>query len=320
MSNQNLSEARRCKNDEFYTRIEDIENEILNHPECVEAMNGKSVYMNCDNPYKSNFVKFFTTHFKELHLASITATNYSESSADAYKMHWEGDYDADGRPLVNISHLEGNGDFRSQECIEILKKSDIICTNPPFSHFREYIAQIMKYNKKFLIIGSINAIAYKEVFPLIKNNKMHLGYERQVKFTIPSGDIKNIATYWYTNLSTNKSNGELHLTKNYKGNEDKYPKYDNYDAINCNRTADIPKDYYGIIGVPISFMEKYCPEQFEIIGMAAGWTQKQMPKSWKQRVGYNENIYFKSGTRSYGIVNGVQKYHRILIKRKVKNM
>ena len=271
--NSNLSSAKSAKNDEFYTQLADIENELRHYR---EHFRGKVVFLNCDDPAESNFWKYFSLSFEHLGLRSVIATHY-ETDKPSYKLEITGDVNRDGKTnrLDTIkTPLKQNGDFRSPECIEILKASDIVCTNPPFSLFRAYIAQLVEHNKKFLVIGNLNAITYKEIFKLIKENKIWLGHTSPKEFGILVGEPSSKPTQkfgnicWFTNLEIKKRNEELILHRTYKGNEAAYPKYDNYDAINVNKVADIPVDYYGVMGVPITFLDKYNPDQFEILGLA----------------------------------------------------
>lgn len=282
--NSDLKGAKRGKKDEFYTQINDIIAEIAQHPDMVRHFEGKTVLCNCDDPEWSNFVEFFRKFFKKLKLKKMIATHYTQDGSPSYKLEWYGEkLNGDTVNLIKTP-LKGDGDFRSEECIELLKEADIVVTNPPFSLFREYIAQLVAYDKKFLIIGNVNAISYKEVFPLIKENKLWLGqsiHSGDREFRVPDSYpleasgyrvdedgnkyIKVKGVRWFTNLDTDERHEFLPLTKNYKGNEHLYPKYDNYDAINVDKTADIPKDYDGVMGVPITFIDKYCPEQFEIL-------------------------------------------------------
>ncbi len=273
-NNKNLSKAKVAKNDEFYTQLEDIEAEISSHQDYVKTFQGKVVYCNCDDPDKSNFCKFFILHFKQLGLKKLITTHYTGCSilfldqSPAHKLEFYGEYDDNGEPITYKTPLVGNGDFRSAECIELLKESDIVVTNPPFSLFREFVAQLMEYGKQFVIIGNKNAITYKEFFPLLKDNKVWIGYTNVYNFIQPDLSIKKFGNIgWFTNIEIDKRYEKLPLNKNYKGNESAYPKYDNYDAIEVGRTEDIPKDYYGVMGVPITFLDKYNPEQFEIIGL-----------------------------------------------------
>lgn len=276
--NNNLNKAKQEKNDEFYTLLSDIEKELKNYKQHFE---GKTVYCNCDDPVESNFWVYFDMNFDLLKLKSLVSTHY-DTENEAYKLELKRDENGNKiGPFKTI--IGGNGDFRSKESIEILKQSDIVVTNPPFSLFRSYVDQLMEYNKKFLIIGSMNAIKYKEVFPLIKNNEIWLGCNNVKEFLQPDGTIKKFGNIcWFTNLEHFKRNEELILFEKYYDyydketgelkpyKENKYPKYDNYNAINVNSTADIPYDFDGIMGVPITFMDKYCPEQFDILGLSIG--------------------------------------------------
>lgn len=277
--NKHLYKAKINKKDEFYTRLEDIVAEILQHPDVAGNFKNKVVYMNCDDPEESHFVKFFQNFFKELKLKKIIATHYRKDGS--FKFECSG---PEQHGSAVKTPLEGDGDFRSEECVSILKEADIVVTNPPFSLFREYVAQLIEYDKRFLIIGNQNAVAYKKIFPLIKENKIWLSYGFQGgaahfrnKFyedyanagDHKEGMIRVSGVVWFTNLEISKKKEHFILTKSYTGNEEEYPKYDNYDAIHVSRTADIPKDYFGVMGVPITFLDKYCPEQFEIIGISS---------------------------------------------------
>lgn len=227
---KNLTDARRNKNDEFYTLLPDIEKEVANYK---EHFKDRVVYSNCDSEV-SNFVNYFKQNLDELRLKEF---------------------------------IHSSSDFRSPDNIELLKKSDIVCTNPPFSLIREYLATLIKYKKQFLIIGSFNAVTYKEVFPLIRDNKIWLGCNFVKEFIIPDGSIKKFGNIvWYTNIPHGKRNKPIELTKEYYNNEAAYPIYDNYNAIEVNKVANIPKDFNDIMGVPITFLDKYCPDQFEILG------------------------------------------------------
>ena len=306
LTNANLHEAKKQKNDEFYTRYEDIENEVMKYR---RAFKGKVVYLPCDDPgeKKSEFWKFFVDNFDAFGLKKLIATHYEENGK-AYKIWIDGDTSNDGfvdDGDAQQEDLQGNGDFRSSECIDILNECDIVCTNPPFSLFREFIDTIMKADKQFLIIGNQNVITYKKVFPLIKNNQIWIGYNMVKQFKQPDGSIKKITnTFWITNLTVNKSNEELVLTKEY--NPINYPKYDNYDAIEVDRLANIPKDYYDVMGVPITFINKYNPNQFEILGYTS--SSDKSPEVEELRT----NPKYRNGAR----INGKEKYDRILIRRK----
>ena len=257
MSNQNLLTAKNKKNDEFYTRLEDIQKELNNYKEYFKD---KIIYCNCDDIYTSNFYKYFKDNFNKLGIKKIIATNLSLDNT-AYKTEF------DNNSKESRTELRGNGDFRSEECVKLLQESDIIVTNPPFSLFREYIAQLIKYNKDFLIIGNMNAATYKEIFPLFKNNQVWFGYTNPKIFITPDRTEKKFGNIlWYTNLESGKRHCRIDLKNCYYGNERKYPKYDNYDAIEVSKVVNIPYDYYGLMGVPVTFLSKYCPEQFKLIG------------------------------------------------------
>jgi len=295
--NRNLQKARKAKNDEFYTRIEDIEKELVHYK---DHFKDKIIYMNCDNPEVSNFWKYFYLNFKHFGLKKIISTHY-----DAKKPTYKWEYD--GKDVLKES-LEQNGDFRSPESIELLKKSDIVVTNPPFSLFREYIDQLMEYNKKFVIIGNKNAISYKEIFKLMKNNEIWLGYTSPKEFLQPDGTMKKFGNIgWFTNLEISKRNEELILHKKYYGNEQDYPKYDNYNAINVDKVSDIPYDYEGYIGVPITFLDKFNPNQFEII--CIDFEIDSMSLKTLKTGNWN-------GKFDRGYIKGQRKYSRIIIKNK----
>ena len=255
--NKNLAAAKRIKNDEFYTRLEDIEKELTNYKEYFKD---KIIYCNCDDVEYSNFYKYFKDNFNELGIKKIIATNLSLNKT-AYKT----EFNNNSKEIR--TQLCGNVDFRSEECIELLKSADLVITNPPFSLFREYIAQLIKYNKKFLVIGNMNAATYKEIFPLFKNNQVWFGYTSPKIFITPDRTEKKFSNIlWYTNLESGKRHCRIDLKNCYYGNENSYPKYDNYDAIKVSKVVNIPKDYYGLMGVPVTFLSKYCPEQFELVG------------------------------------------------------
>ena len=278
-SNGNLHKAKVAKNDEFYTRLQDIEKELKHY---TEHFKGKVVYCNCDDANRSNFFKYFNTNFQKLGLKKLITSGLKEDGTGVVAMQ-KGD---------DIDIYDGNGDFRSEECIEFLKEADIVVTNPPFSLFREYVAQLMQYGKKFLIIGNKNAITYKEIFPYIKNNELWLGTTNPNEYFLPNGEItKSVAGLcrWFTNLEHKKRNEELILYKHYNPTE--YPKYENYNAIEVGKVAEIPMDYEGVMGVPISFLDKYCPNQFRIVKFRKGDDGKDLS------------------------VNGKCPYFRILIQR-----
>ena len=305
-TNTNLCEARKNKNDEFYTRYDDIEAEVMKYR---EQFKDKVVYLPCDDPAekKSEFWTFFVDNFDAFGLKKLIATHYEENGK-AYKIWIDGDTSNDG--FVNDGDaqqedLQGNGDFRSPECVAIMNECDIVCTNPPFSLFRSFVDTIMKANKKFLIIGNQNAFTYKEIFKLIKENKIWTGYNMVKQFNQPDGSIKKFGNVcWFSNMTTIKHNEEFILTKEY--NAINYPKYDNYDAIEVDRIANIPKDYYDVMGVPITFIDKYNPNQFEILGHTS--SSDKSPEVEKLRT----NPKYRNGAR----INGKEKYDRVLIRRK----
>ena len=265
--NNNLHNAKKAKNDEFYTRLEDIEKEMCHYR---EHFRGKVIYCNCDDPKESNFFKFFSLQFEFLGLKKLISTGYKENGHGVAYIY-EGDKNENNLPddsEIQTYELQGNGDFRSEECIEFLKEADVVVTNPPFSLFREYVSQLVEYGKKFLIIGNKNAITYKEIFPLIKENKLWLGVYSPSEYILPNGEkTKSVSGLcrWFTNLEHDHRNRPLDLTQRYDPRY--YPKYDNYDCIECSKVMDIPRDYDGVIGVPITFLDKYCPTQFRIVGL-----------------------------------------------------
>lgn len=322
--NSNLQRARRAKNDEFYTRIEDVEAELWHYR---DHFRGKTVYLNCDNPRWSAFWWYFCLQFGELGLERLIATHYTgvtdpgQPSFKIEAIRGRDDTTGDGIKYVDPetggvqTALEGDGDFRSDECVELLEQSDIVVTNPPFSLFREYVAQLVAHEKKFVILGNMNAITYKEVWPLVQQGKLWFGP------SISSGDrpfgvpdaypleaagcwiddegqkwIRVKGVRWFTNLDHAKRHEELPLWKRYTPEE--YPKYDNYDAINVNKVKEIPQDYDGEIGVPITFLDKWNPDQFEILGLANS-ARHLGPIAWRT------------------VVRGKKIYNRILVRRKV---
>lgn len=337
--NKNLHSARTAKTDEFYTQLIDIEKELKHYK---DQFRGKVVYCNCDDPFESNFFKYFASNFNALGLKKLITTSYVKSpivggqlplfeveglkpkGKEPFKIEITEVPDADGDGAINIDDvklllkrnkknstpLHSNGDFRSDECIELLKQADIIVTNPPFSLFREYVAQLMEYKKKFLILGDQNAITYKETFGYIKDDKLWLGYDNggtkwfqvPMDYDIPTESRKKIVNgvkyfsmgriLWFTNLDTTKRHENLVLYKKYTPEE--FPKYDNYDVINVDKVSDIPMNYRGVMGVPITFVDKYNPKQFEILGVAnsARW------------IGY----------KCLTLIQGRKIYNRILIK------
>lgn len=254
--NGNLHAAKRAKNDEFYTQLTDIENELQHY---WDFFKGKAVYCNCDHPTESNFPRYFLEHFDELGLERLTATCYMPDGRG-----WKGTKSKGGE--YTVEQLDGDLDFRSDECVGLLKQADAVVTNPPFSLFREYVKQLMEYGKKFLVIGNQNAITFKEVFPYIMAKKILLGCTPVKGFIQPDGTVKKFGNIgWFTNIQHAPAGKPLILEKHYCPED--YPRYDNYNAIEVSRTADIPIDYYGVMGVPISFLSKYSPDQFEIVGI-----------------------------------------------------
>ena len=259
-TNANLHKAKDTKNDEFYTQLTDVSKELMHYK---QNFKDKAVLCNCDDPTLSAFWKYFHLNFSALGLKKLISTHYDKTQP-TYKMEYTGGNDNDIEVGVKTS-LEGNGDFRNQECLDILDEADIVVTNPPFSLFREYVAVLMEHEKKFLIIGSLNAVKYSECFPFIMNNQMWLGNNNVHNFMQPDGTVKKFGNInWYTNLDFAKRHEKIILRKEY--NDKEYPKYETYDAIEVSKVTNIPVNYNGIMGVPISFMSKYNPEQFEIVG------------------------------------------------------
>ena len=347
MAKRNIDKAKEAKKDEFYTQLEDINNELKHYR---EHFRGKTVLCNCDDPRISNFFTYFAYNFEFLGLKKLMTTCYKNQNMDLFSQNeseqavylvYEGDKNGDHIPTadeIGVHPLKGDGDFRSQECIELLKEADIVVTNPPFSLFREYLAQLIEYDKKFLILGNQNAITYKEIFPLIQNNKMWLGSalsyaafkvpnyyeEKSTRFWVDENGQKwrsmgNIC--WFTNLDIKKRHENLILYKNYS--QELYPHYINYDAIEVSKTDFIPADYDGIMGVPITFMDKYNPEQFEIIGIGNGGelgvecgVSANLTQSQCEAL-FNEDKSFRRGKLCYRDSNGklIGCYARILIRR-----
>lgn len=328
--NKTLSKARENKNDDFYTQLTDIEKELKHYK---NHFKDKVVFCNCDDPRVSNFFHYFSYNFERLGLKKLITTCYKNREMDLFSkneaeqaiyLEYNGDKSGNNVPdleEIGIRYLKGDGDFRSKESIELLKEADIVVTNPPFSLFREYVAQLIEYKKKFIIIGSQNAFTYRDIFTLFRDNKIWTGVDNGGTkwFEVPSGydiqtksriKIENGKKYfsmgsifWFTNLDHSKRHEELILYKQYSGNEKEYPKYDNYDAIEVATYKDIPSDYDGVMGVPITFLDKYNPEQFEIVGLIAG--------NIKGLAG------IPSATGKDGpYMNGKLKYGRILIRRR----
>jgi len=317
MATRTLNNAKNQKKDEFYTQFNDINNELKHYKEYFKD---KVIFLNCDDPEISNFWKYFHLNFSFFGIRKIISTHFVYqdmfNEGDTYKLEYCGGNDNDitvGEKTI----LKNNGDFRSEECIEILKEADIVVTNPPFSLFREYVAQLIAYDKKFLIIGSKNAITYKEIFKLIKENKIWLGYgfvKGDAYFSVKnprdfaSGvynpktglvHFRNVG--WFTNLDFKKRHEDLILYKKY--DHINYPKYDNYDAIEVSKVADIPIDYDGAMGVPITFLDKYNPDQFELVGMAED-----------NGKGFSGGIW--DGKNPHCVINDKIMFKRIFIKRK----
>ena len=347
MANKNLNAAKVAKKDEFYTQLEDIERELQHY---WQHFRGKTVLCNCDDPYESNFFKYFASRFNQLGLKKLICTCYNGSSIQGSELalfpEWREEEeepkriahklvitevkDMNGDGAVDMTDVEilikndknvltqlQTGDFRSEECIELLREADIVVTNPPFSLFREYVAQLMEYEKKFLIIGNQNAITYKEIFPLIKENKIWLGYGFKgaaahfvspYEDTATSGDhrkgmIRVSGVYWFTNLDHNKRHENFDLVCRYSPED--YPRYDYYDAINVDKTSDIPCNYPDAMGVPITFLDKYNPEQFEILNANDFRKNNSIP--------FKQHGLIKDKD---GAINGKPTYARILIRNK----
>lgn len=342
----NLHIAKAKKEDEFYTQLSTIENELRHYK---EHFYGKVVFCNCDDPRVSNFFKYFSINFEHLGLKRLICTCYKNQDIDLFTANkaeravytiYEGDKNNNrvvDREEIEVHELNGDGDFRSKESIELLKQADIVCTNPPFSLFREYMAQLIAYNKKFVIIGNQGAASYKEIFPLIRDNKIWLGYHSghtvfdvPEDYTLPekykgadksllrsngyilddSGNLiqRNLGNIcWFTNLDIEKRHENIILYKKYSPEE--YIKYDNFDAINVDEVQDIPIDYYGMMGVPISFLDKYNPEQFVLVGIGSG--------TLAASIGVKKNYRGRTDI-SYTSKNGKPKcpFGRIIIKRK----
>ena len=339
--NRNLNTAAKAKKDKFYTQLEDIENELRWYR---EFFIGKTIFCNCDDPFESNFFKYFAAKFNDLELKKLITTSYADSPIAGLEINlfpdgktaymtevtelrdWTGDgresiYDVEyaikhriykTQPLIGDMNYCA-GDFRSKECLEPLKQADIVVTNPPFSVFREFVAMMIEHDKKFIIIGNVNAITYKEIFPLIMQNKLSLGFGFRGMvgfFASPyedfasasehqEGMIRNSGVHWFTNFDISKFREEIALYKKYSPEE--YPRYDNYDAIEVGKTAEIPVDYFGVMGVPITFLDKYDPRQFEILGCT--YT-------------YGDCGIHVDGTSWGAKINGKDIYKRLFIRRR----
>lgn len=350
--NATLNSAFIVKKDEFYTQYEDVAKEISKHK---EQLKGKSILCNCDDPFESAFFRFFVLNFEKLKLARLVSTCYADSQiagqeyplegmTSAYKaviteipdealkrpdgsLDLESLFAMQGNSLV---HLSDDGDFRSDECVALLEEADIVVTNPPFSLFREYISLLERYEKSFIILGNMNAVTYKEVFPLFRDNKVWYGESIRSgdrKFYVPDGYPLNAASCgiddkgrrfirvkgvrWFTNMETSKRHEPIELTCSYTSDE--YPQYENYNAINVSRTQNIPFDYDGIMGVPITFLDKYSPDQFEILMLANGNARTNVSSNTLTEVGYHQHPEDRGGV---GIINGQRVYVRVMIRRK----
>lgn len=365
MANKTLQSAKSAKKDEFYTQLADIESELKHYK---DQFKDKVVYCNCDDPFESNFFKYFAANFNSLGLKQLITTSYKPSPVANTQLVLQGTgvpeqvVEPKGRPKITANKfiineaqdingdgafslddiakqlkanknnewapLEGDeeypaGDFRSKECVELLKQSDIVVTNPPFSLFREYIAQLVQHDKKFLIIGNKNSVKYNFVFKLIKDNKLWLGYRNinsDMWLRVPSGEkyekivdgvkLKHIMACWLTNLETTKHSEEYVMYKKFS--QDEYPRYDNYDAIEVSKVADIPMDYEGKMGVPITFLDKYNPKQFKLLGILDDKRDKS--DAFIQGI----PTYVDEQHKNYvgAVVKGKALYTRILIRHK----
>ena len=328
-ANTNLHKAKNAKNDEFYTQLTDVAKELMHYK---HHFKDKIVFCNCDDPTWSAFWKYFHLNFEALGLKKLISTHYDKTEP-TYKMEYTGGDDNDIEVGVKTP-LEGNGDFRNQECLDLLDEADIVVTNPPFSLFREYVACLMEHEKKFLIIGNMNAVTYKEIFPLIRDNKLWVGANEKggtrkgnsLCFTVPDDftgktvdvdgvPMAQVSAWWFTNLDFAKRHQKYIFWKNYTSDE--YPEYDNYDAIDCGHSDRVPCDYDGVIGVPISFLNGfYNPEQFELLGV----TQRNDDPYKIKR--YTTDEYSNANdlnARATILIDGTPKsvYARILIRRKV---
>ena len=346
MLNSSFQEAKKAKEDEFYTQLSDIERELRHYKAHFEA---KVVYCNCDDPRVSNFFHYFSYNFEKLGLKKLIATCYKNQQADLFSqndaeqaiyLEYDGDKNDNkfpDRDEIEVKPLKGDGDFRSAETIELLKRADIVVTNPPFSLFREYLDQLVAHEKKFLILGNQNAITYREVFRLVRDNKVWAGHTTgQMEFKVPDYYEPKATRFWvdedgqkwrsfgnmcwFTNLDVSKRHEDLILYKTY--NPDEYPKYANFDAINVNKLVDIPVDYAGAMGVPITFLDKYNPDQFEIIGIGiAGLGLEAGVKPFTpEHKKYRREVQGRGAVDGdlYMMVDGVVEvpYRRILIRNK----
>lgn len=301
LNNKNLSSAKKAKNDEFYTQYKDIEKELQHYE---KHLSGKVVYCNCDNPETSNFFKFFATNFNKLQLKKVLATYFNaEGKVYGYELTKQLPVKGDTIDLSNVKKigLKGNGSFNSAECQKYLKCSDIVVTNPPYSLFRDFIDCMFEHSKKFLIIGNANAITYKNCFSSIKDNQMWLGVNCVRWFYRPNGELcEGARSFWFTNLDMNKRHQKIELVKELS---DGYSEYDNYKAIEVSRVVDIPRDYTGIMGVPVTFLSKYNPEQFEIIGATES-----------EGKGFSNGLWNKKSGVAQALINGKRIYKRLFIQ------
>lgn len=322
--NSNLADAKKAKEDEFYTQLSDIEREIKHYRKHFEE---KVVYCNCDDPHVSNFFHFFSYSFERLGLKKLITTCYKNREVDLFSqndseralfLEYSGDKNQNMVPdpeEIGMKLLNGDGDFRSSESIELLNQSDIVVTNPPFSLFREYVAQLMKYDKKFVIVGNQNAISYKDIFRLIKGNKLWLGNNNgDMKFKVPDSYAPRATRFWvdeegqkwrslgnacwFTNLDIAKRHEDLILYKSYTPED--FPTYDNYDAIEVSKVVDIPADYEGVMGVPLTFLDKHNPAQFEILGLSG--TDYPTTKKYGKKERVVDGVRKKSNTGTLGCV------------------
>ena len=360
MANSNLSQAKKAKNDEFYTQLSDIENELRHYRKHFE---GKTILCNCDDPFESNFFKYFALNFEFLKLKKLIAVAYADSpivktrlcndghgyvAEMTFAKDMNGDTAFDWDDIMEMLHngsikitdLQGSGDFRDDECLKLLEEADIVVTNPPFSRFREYVATLVEYKKKFIVWGNMNAVTYKEIFPLLKNNEMWLGFiaNKTCTFRLPDsytkwdekatakandghhyGNVPSITTF--TNLDISKRHENLILFKRYREDPSFYPKYDNYDAINVDKVKYIPEDYDGVMGVPITFLCDYNPAQFEIVSFRKGEDGKDLVFTRERE---SSTVLSYPCTTSIprmiknaeGKINGKPTYARITIRRK----
>lgn len=324
-SNNGLNVARSAKKDEFYTLMTDIKKELKNYK---PHFKNKTVFCNCDDPDESNFWRYFEMNFEDLGLKKLISTHYHDTRS-TYKQ--ELFIDENGEKKFIRTNLEQNGDFRSPESIAILKESDICVTNPPFSLFREFIAQLIDFDKQFLVIGSINAVTTKKIFPLIRDKKIWIGQSIRSgdrEFRVPDDYPLQAASYrvdeqgnkyirvkgvrWFTNMDYPERHKDIALCCKYYDDPSKYPIYENFNAIEVGKVKDIPIDYKGVMGVPITFLDKYSPDQFEIVMLANGNARTNVDSNTLTEVGYCQHPEDKGGV---GIINGRRVYARVMIRR-----